>query len=114
MAIWEYNYRICCINMKKMWRYRVVASMCYHILPPKNTLLERILAISLANYEEDSFGGDCFVSQSRFDAYAPCCILLHYMKLSENRKNAWVFFLVKLFLSKFVTPLIDILKNEEL
>ena len=40
------------------------------LFTPKNTLLERILATSLANYEEDSLDGDSFVSQSRFDAYA--------------------------------------------
>ena len=37
---------------------------------PRDTLLERILATSLANYEEDSLDGDSFVSQSRSDAYA--------------------------------------------
>ena len=51
--------------------------MCYQLFrkesvlfTPKNTLLERILATLLANYEEDSLDGDSFVSQSRFDAYA--------------------------------------------
>ena len=34
------------------------------------TLLGRILAISLANYEEDSTCGDSFLSQSTFDTYA--------------------------------------------
>ena len=37
---------------------------------PKNTLLERILATSLAHYEEHSLDDDSFVSQSRFDANA--------------------------------------------
>ena len=36
----------------------------------KNTLLEGILAIILANNEGDSLDGDSFVGQSRFDTYA--------------------------------------------
>ena len=51
--------------------------MCYQfflkettLFTSKNTLLERILATSLAHYEEDSLDGDSSVSQSRFDAYA--------------------------------------------
>ena len=40
------------------------------LFTPQNMLLGRILAISLANYEEDSLDGDSFVSQSKFDAYA--------------------------------------------
>ena len=36
----------------------------------KNPLLKGILAIVLANNEEDSLDGDSFVGQSRFDTYA--------------------------------------------
>ena len=49
--------------------------MCYQFVSQreytfyaKNTRLERILAISLANFEDDSLDGDSFDSQSRFDA----------------------------------------------
>ena len=62
--------------------------MCYQLFrkesvlfTPKNTLLERILATLLANYEEDSLDGDSFVSQSRFDAYAMSVTSLLFMKL---------------------------------
>ena len=51
--------------------------MCYELFrkentpfTPKNTLLERFLATSLAYYEDDSLDDDSIVSQLRFDAYA--------------------------------------------
>ena len=48
---------------------------------------QKLLATSLANYEEDSLDGNSFVSQSRFDTYVDIALATHLGHKRYRRHN---------------------------
>ena len=76
--MWIEAFWTCLQNVFQLFETMSFKYFCKEstLFTPKNTLLERILATSLAIYEEDSLDDESFVSQSRFDAYA-------------TQKNVW-------------------------
>ena len=58
------------------------------LMGEKCSLFEKkLLATSLANYEEDSLDGNSFVSQSRFDTYADIAQATHLGHKRHRRHN---------------------------